>query len=357
MAPPPELPSKLTTCLPPWCDASKNEGNSPETEPAPRPFCLTVPHSVRRNTHLWDVLGIIDELSDRALKDHIDPLCREIKEFQKNDKEQMYGLSKLLVIKYGETAMRVIRRVWDLHLAFNTAPEIPGDDPGVFGQSEWLSTIRDVVLHRVHYTEDFNVANHDQVRKGVYITDVLTQEHADRAKRAQKEREVLLAMHVELTQEDINDNLPAYKATALREAPLLSLRRCIKTVEEFHILVPDEDEDIPTVEEEDKFRMHQAYQLWHVAARAAMTWEIRRYETLQSILPVYCADILHCRRREKRERDSNLREQLEAILGDTRGDQLGMESEESEQEDSDDKKSEGGNNNDDDDPEVHKTNE
>jgi hypothetical protein len=56
---------------------------------------------------------------------------------------------------------------------------------------------------------------------------------------------------------------------------------------------------------------------------------------------MYCSDILRRRKVEKRKRNSELRHQLEAILGDTRGDQIGFGSEvdaqeESEEDDSDD---------------------
>ncbi|KAF5019137.1 hypothetical protein F66182_8873 [Fusarium sp. NRRL 66182] len=323
----PNLPNKLITCLPPWCECSNDKANAPESEPVPTPFCLTVPHSIRRQSYLWDVLGNTDDLNDHALKERILPICREIQYFQEHDRGQLYGLSKKLVVKYGETAMRVIRRVWDLHLAYTSAPEIPGGDPGVFDQSTWLTAIRDV------YAEDFKVANHDQVKKGVYITDVLVQERMDRIKRAEKEREVFAGMLEELTREPLEE-LPGFKATALGEAPLSSLRRCVSTADRFYELA-DEKEDILENGDESDMRYYQALQLWHVAARAAMSWEPRRVGTLQGVLKMYCDDILSRRKREKLARNAELREQLEAILGDTRGDQAGFGSEAEEGEESD----------------------
>ncbi|KAM0238358.1 hypothetical protein ACHAP5_008703 [Fusarium lateritium] len=328
---PPELPSRVVTIIPPWCTMTIDEiSNSAESEPNPGPFCLTVPHSLRRGSRLWDVLGNTDEFDNRSLKRRIAPICDEIRYYQENDEDELYGLSKSIVIKYGETALRVIRRVWDLHLVYNHKPKIPGNDPGVFDQSTWLATIRDTVLYRMHYAEDFKVANHDQVRCGVYVTDVLVHEHRDRVERAIKEREVFAGMVEELTQDTLT-HLPGFKATALGVPPLSSLKRCAETAEAFYV-VSDEEEDILEDEDESDMRYYQAFQLWHVAARAAMTWEPRRPGSHQDVLSMYCDDILRRRKIEKSKRNAELREQLEAILGDTRGEQGGMGSEAAESE-------------------------
>ncbi|WZH43876.1 hypothetical protein QYS62_004887 [Fusarium acuminatum] len=323
---PPDLPPKLVTIFPPWCTVTTDEiSNAAESEPAPSPFCLTVPHSLRRGSHLWEILGNTDGFDNRSLKRRIAPVCEEIRYYQENDKNELYGLSKSVVIKYGETALRVLRRVWDLHLVYNHKPKIPGNDPGVFDQSTWLATIRDTVLYRMHYAEDFKVASHDQVRNGVYVTDVLVQEHRDRVERAIKEREVFTAMVEELTQDSLT-HLPGYKATALGAAPLQSLKRCAETAEAFYVVF-DEEEDILENEDESDMRYYQAFQLWHIAARAAMNWEPRRPGAQLDVLSMYCEDILRRRKIEKSKRDAELREQLEAILGDTRGEQGGMGSE------------------------------
>ena len=81
-------------------------------------------------------------------------------------------------------------------------------------------------------------------------------------------------------------------------------------------------------------RYYQSFQLWHIAARAAMGWEPRRVGTVQGVLDMYCHDILRRRRFEKRKRNSELRQKLEAILGDTRGDQVGFGSEADDEQDS-----------------------
>ncbi|KAJ4267667.1 hypothetical protein NW762_003781 [Fusarium torreyae] len=333
---PPKLPSKLLTCLPPWCEGADDEANSPESQPAPIPFCLTVPHSVLRKTTLWDELGNTDDLNNRGLKIRIENVCREIEHYQQHDDRELHGLSRTIIIKYGETAIRVMRRAWDLYLVHNSSPEIPGGDPGVFDQSTWLSTIRDTVLYRMHYAEDFKIANHNQISKGVYITDVLTQDHRDRVKRAELERKVFTSMLEELTQEPL-DYLPGYKATALGEAPVAALRRCVETVNQFYE-ISDEKENILENDDEDDMRYYQALQLWHIAARAAMSWEPRRVGTLQGVLAMYCDDILRRRKIEKSKRNAELRQSLQAILGDTRGDQIGMGSvaDESEEEESED---------------------
>jgi hypothetical protein len=174
------------------------------------------------------------------------------------------------------------------------------------------------------------VANHDQVKNGVYVTDVLVQEHRDRVERAIKEREGFTAMVQELTQDSLT-HLPGYKATALGAPPLSSLKRCAETAEAFYV-VSDEEEDILENEDESDMRYYQAFQLWHVAARAAMNWEPRRPGSHQDVLSMYCGDILRRRKIEKSKRNAELREQLEAILGDTRGEQGGMGSEAAESE-------------------------
>lgn len=140
------FPSKLVTAYPPWCQDPG--GQNPE--PTPKPFALTLPHVIRRNTDLYMAVGDMDDLTDRALKDRLIPLCRELQEYQERDREQLHGLSQALVAKYGETSIRVIRRTWDLYLVLTTTPEIPGDDPGIFEQTEWLAGIRRVVLYRMH---------------------------------------------------------------------------------------------------------------------------------------------------------------------------------------------------------------
>lgn len=145
---PPELPSKLVTV--PWCEALNVEAYSRRSEPSPVPFALTVPHAIIRNTHLYNQLRYAEELDNRSLKDVIGPLCEEIAQYQKQDNNEMYGLSKTIVIKYGETSLRVIRRMWDLNLVYNSRPEIPGDIPLVFAQGTWSATLRDTVLYRMH---------------------------------------------------------------------------------------------------------------------------------------------------------------------------------------------------------------
>lgn len=147
MTPPPKLPKRLVTITPPWCEGAEASNT---LEPPPSPFALTVPHSTRRHTHLYDELRDIDELANRALKNRVDSLCAEIVYWQENDHETLYGLSKTIVILYGEAALRVIRRLWDLHIVYNHCPKIPGNDPGPFDQSTWLATIRDTVLYRMH---------------------------------------------------------------------------------------------------------------------------------------------------------------------------------------------------------------
>ncbi|GKU00403.1 hypothetical protein FLAG1_02521 [Fusarium langsethiae] len=338
MAPPPELPKKLVTITPPWCEGAEAAN---ALGPAPIPFPLTVPHSTRRHTRLYDELHDIDELDNRGLKNRVDTLCAEIVYWQENDTATLHGLSKTIVIKYGETALRVIRRIWDLHLVYNHAPKIPGDDPGPFDQSTWLATIRDTVLYRMHvkYAEDYKVVNHDLANKGIYVTDVLAQEHRDRVERAAKEKEVFTAMFEELTQENLIE-LPGYKATALGVAPLLALRLCGETVEEFY-KTSDEEENILENNDESDMHYYQAFQLWHIAARAAMGWEPRRVGTVQNVLNMYCHDILRRRRIEKRKRNSELRHQLEAILGDARGDQVGFGSEADAEEASEEEESDG----------------
>ena len=140
------FPSKLVTAYPPWCE----DVGSQNPEPTPQPFALTLPHVIRRNTDLYKAIGEMDDLTDKALKERLIPLCCELQEYQEQDQEQVHGLSKALVAKYGECSIRVMRRTWDLYLALTTAPEIPGDDPGIFDQTEWLSSIRRVVLYRMH---------------------------------------------------------------------------------------------------------------------------------------------------------------------------------------------------------------
>ncbi|KAF5662231.1 hypothetical protein FHETE_8121 [Fusarium heterosporum] len=335
---PPELLSKLVTVIPPWCDPAGDSINSLESEPAPEPFRLTLPHPIRRSSRLWELLSGADTLDNKTLKNHVDSIASEIKDYQKQDSVDFYGLSKTIVIKYGETSLRILRRVLDLHLVYNHSPEIPGNDPGIFDQSTWLTTIRNTVLFRMHYAEDFKILNHDQVKKGVYVTDVLVLEHRDRVERARMEREVFTSMVEELTQEDLK-TLPGYKATALGTAPLSSLKRCAQTVEAFYN-ISDEKEDILENEDQSDMRYYQAFQLWHIAARAAMTWETPRYGETHDVLSQYCKDIVRRRKTEKRNRNAELREQLEAILGDTRGEQGGMSSEAEESEDESEDESE-----------------
>ncbi|KAJ4157519.1 hypothetical protein NW754_009163 [Fusarium falciforme] len=303
------FPSKLVTAYPPWCE----DVGSQNPEPTPQPFALTLPHVIRRNTDLYKAIGEMDDLTDKALKERLIPLCRELQEYQEQDQEQIHGLSKAIVAKYGECSIRVMRRTWDLYLALTTTPEIPGDDPGIFDQTEWLSSIRRV------FADDFQVISKFQEEglQSTYVTDVLVQEQSDRIKRAEKEREIFQAMHNELTQEDLED-MPAYKSTALGEAPLSALRRCIYTAQVFHQALRDRGEEVLENDEEEIKWLYQAKQLWHIAGRAAMSWAPRRHGEIQGILTVYCQDLITRRRREGYERDAGLRAQLEAILGDTR---------------------------------------
>ncbi|RSL55919.1 hypothetical protein CEP54_009147 [Fusarium duplospermum] len=303
------FPLKLVTAYPPWCEDT--DGKDPE--PTPQPFALTLPHVIRRNTHLYKVIGDMDDLTDKALKERLFPLCRELQDSQEQDQEQLHGLSKSLVAKYGECSIRVIRRTWDLYLALTTTPEIPGDDPGIFDQTEWLSAIRRVFADELQVLSKYK----EEGLNSSHVTDVLIQEQSDRIKRAEKEREVFQAMHNELTQENLEE-MPAYKSTALGEAPLAALRRCIHTCQAFHQALRNRGEEVIENDEEEIKWLYQAKQLWHIAGRAAMTWAPRRHGEIQGVLTTYCEDLLTRRRREGYERDAVLRAQLQAILGDTR---------------------------------------
>ncbi|RSM09449.1 hypothetical protein CEP52_004077 [Fusarium oligoseptatum] len=315
------FPSKLVTAYPPWCEDV--DGKDPEA--TPKPFALTLPHVIRRNTQLYKAIGEMDDLTDNALKERLIPLCREMQEHQENDEEQVHGLSKALVAKYGECSIRVIHRTWDLYLALTTTAEIPGDDPGIFDQTEWLAAIRRVVLAQMHIRLlrdqlDSAIAAYKYKEEGLnssYVTDVLVQEQSDRIKRAEKEREVFQAMHNELTQENLEE-MPAYKSTAMGEAPLSALRRCIHTCQTFHQTLRDRGEEVIENDEEEIKWLYQAKQLWHITGRAAMTWAPRRHGEIQGVLTVYCEGLLARRRREGYDLDNELRAQLQAILGDTR---------------------------------------
>ncbi|KAJ4315347.1 hypothetical protein N0V84_008422 [Fusarium piperis] len=320
------FPSKLVTAYPPWCE----DVDASNPEPAPQPFSLTLPHVIRRNTQLYMAIGDMDDLTDKALKERLIPLCRELKEYQDQDQEQLHGLSRALVAKYGELSIRVIRRTWDLYLVLTTTPEIPGDDLGIFDQTEWLAGICKVVLYHMHFADDIQVLtkHQEEGQQATFVTDVLVQEQSDRIRRAEKEREVFQTMHHELTQENL-EHMPAWKSTALGEAPLSALRRCIYTVKEFHQTLRDTEDEVLDNDEEEIKWIYQAKQLWHIAGRAAMTWAPRRHGEIQGILTTYCHDLLARRRREGYERDAGLRAQLEAILGDTRYGNIYMATDES----------------------------
>lgn len=135
-------------------------------------------------------------------------------------------------------------------------------------------------------------------------------------------------MHNELTQENLEE-MPAYKSTALGEAPLAALRRCIHTCQEFHQALRNRGEEVIENDEEEIKWMYQAKQLWHIAGRAAMTWAPRRHGEIQGVLTTYCEELLTRRRREGYERDAVLRAQLQAILGDTRHEHIYMATDDS----------------------------
>ncbi|KAF4452733.1 hypothetical protein F53441_4444 [Fusarium austroafricanum] len=298
------LPLKLVTVR---FEDADNKSNFHESEPPPGSFCLTVPHAMRRNTHLWEEIGNTDDLDNSALKKRIGPICEEVAYYQKHDKDKMYGLPKTIVIKYGETALRVIHRVWDLNLVYSSRVEIPGNDAGDFGPGTWLAA----------YAEDYKIANHDQVKKGVYITDVLSREHQDRVERAKKQREIFSWIMEDLSQAP-QDILPSYRNTAIK-----TLGHCADTVDAFYDIfdekgdADDEDKPIRKIIPTSEFdiRSNQAYQLWHIAARAAMTWEPCRVTTFQGIVRMYCKDIVRRRKREKRLQDAKLRNQSDGALG------------------------------------------
>ncbi|RKK77021.1 hypothetical protein BFJ69_g6525 [Fusarium oxysporum] len=335
---PPELPSKLVTV--PWSEGLNVEAYSRRSEPSPGPFALTVPHAIIRNTHLYNQLRYAKELDNRSLKDVIGPLCEEIAQYQKQDSNEMYGFSKTIVIKYGETSLRVIRRMWDLNLVYNSRPEIPGDIPLVFAQGTWSGTLCDTVLYRMHYAEDFKIANHNQFMNGAYITDVLTQDHRDRVERAAEEREVLSAVWQEVT----GNSKPRFSiSTSLGMTKESALELCIETVETFHETldrISDDKEYELHKGDTEEIHHHQARQLLHIAARAAANWESRQPGSSDNILAVYCEDMLRRRRNEIRKQNAELRQQLEAILGDTRGGQVGMGSDGESEYDSDDESEE-----------------
>lgn len=146
------LPTRLVTCPPPWC---QDEYSEAPTSYSPEPFQLRFHHVRSRDTSLWDALHNLAELNDRGVQDRILPICREIYTAYHSEAgdEQFYGVPVKLLRKFGEISLRVLHRVWDLHLAYTTTPHIsghePGYGPGLFSDS-FYATMRDVVLKRLH---------------------------------------------------------------------------------------------------------------------------------------------------------------------------------------------------------------
>jgi hypothetical protein len=175
---------------------------------------------------------------------------------------------------------------------------------------------------------------------GVYVTDVLTQDHRDRVERVAKEREVLSAAWQEVTE---NSAFECSSSTSLGMTKESALELCIETVESFH-----ETSDRIAFDTEyglqegdvEEIQHRQARQLLHVAARAAANWEPRQPGSSDNILVVYCEDMLRRRRNEIRKQNAELRRELKAILGDTRGGQVGMGSDGESEYDSDDESEE-----------------
>ncbi|KAF4341352.1 hypothetical protein FBEOM_4701 [Fusarium beomiforme] len=311
--PPPELPSRLVTV--PWCEVINPGAHSHKSEPSPGHFRLTVPHAIIRNTHLYNQLRYSEELDNRSLKDIIDPLREEIAYHQAHDKNEMYGLSKTIVIKYGETSLRIIRRIWDLNLVYSSRPEVPGDLSFTFAERTWAGTLRDTVMYHMH------IANHDQFKHGVYITDVLARDHDDRMGLATKEREVLSAVWEEINFGGVSWESSASSLGMTYESAVKLSSETVETFQETSREISEEKRDWFDMGE---ILRRQTAQLLNIAAQAAENWEPRRHGSCDNILAIYYEDMIRRRKNDNRKQNEELRKQLEAVLGDTRGGQVGM---------------------------------
>ncbi|KAH7149210.1 hypothetical protein B0J13DRAFT_662994 [Dactylonectria estremocensis] len=289
------LPSELVTSHPAWIPPPAVHG--------PDPFPLRFPHVRSSNTSLWDALHDMDDINNRALQERILPLCREMEaayHYEAGEK-RAHGMPVALVRKFGETSIRLLRRVWDMHLAYTTTPHVPGVEPGYGGDlgpgffdSSFNIAIRDVVLKRLHYTDDIMAAQAQDAGE-LYFTDVLSQHLNDCHERALEERRVLAALYEEVGRR-LPNQLTQKKFAALGETPLLVWRRCDDTVFDFHHIhreVVDECQLIWT-------RENQKFVLRNIVARAVdpeLGWESSRQEgSMDSVLSAICDDILETRR-------------------------------------------------------------
>jgi hypothetical protein len=145
-------------------------------------------------------------------------------------------------------------------------------------------------------------------------------------------------------QEVTGNSKPKFSiSTSLGVTKESALELCIETVETFHETldrISDDKEYELHKGDTEEIHHHQARQLLHIAARAAANWESRQPGSSDNILSVYCEDMLRRRRNEIRKQNAELRQQLEAILGDTRGGQVGMGSDGESEYDSDDESEE-----------------
>ncbi|KAF7542918.1 hypothetical protein G7Z17_g11154 [Cylindrodendrum hubeiense] len=242
MPPLQSLPTRLVTCIPPWCP---QQDSGPATSHSPEPFHLRFRHIPNQETSIWDALHDMAELNDHTLQGRILLISREIESAYHEDGEQVHGMPVALARKFGETSLR-------------DADNLEAAKP-----TPWP-----------------------------FMTDVLARDHNDRKVRAAQEYHVLKALYEEVSQ-PYPELMPTHKHAALGESPLLAIRRCRETVRTFHDMHREDG-----VREGRKKR--QAFVLWHVAARAAEAgagWETRREGSLQSVLAEYCDDILKMRER------------------------------------------------------------
>ncbi|KAH7148462.1 hypothetical protein EDB81DRAFT_932869 [Dactylonectria macrodidyma] len=285
------LPSELVTCHPVWCP--------PPNVHAPKPFPLRFPHVRSRETSLWDALRDIDEINDRTLQERILPLCREMEAayHYEDGQKRVHGMPVELVRKFGEISIRLLRRVWDMHLAYTTTPHVPGYEPGYGGDlgpgffdSSFNATLRDVVMKRLHYADDVKAAQHTE---GPYETDVLAQHLNDQHERTVEEHRVLAALYEEVGKEYPNI-VTVKQQDVLKENPALSMRRCSETVDTFYRIHHEEEYDSMRTREKHK------HVLRNVATRALDPehgWEVRQEESpLESVLSSFCYDIVEMRK-------------------------------------------------------------
>ncbi|KAF7549589.1 hypothetical protein G7046_g8297 [Stylonectria norvegica] len=250
---------------------------------------LQLPAVPLTESSLWRALDGFERKSDAEKRQLIASAATEIEAEYAQDGEGLHRMPKSLLLKHGETAYHVLRRVWYLHLAYTTTPRLPGPE---INEDSFISTLRIAVLQHMYigmfevqmmraleHWEDQD-ARPRHLDDGTPTSDMLSREYEDCMARLSYERGALILFQTQVKRSQATGHFD-YEW----QHPHQLFQDCVDAVLAYH----GSDGQAESEDEDEELHRHVAL-LWLVATRMVEEWNLQplaRTIELWEIVAVY----------------------------------------------------------------------